>query len=139
MAAVGGITFSMPSIQNGQINGGYNFDLPMATIQSFMTDAYSFTSNNSTANRGFLDNVITKQQGAIAGSSEMVFKTQQGVMSLIERMNSGIEKLAGKAVDAKGSAITSMAGGYSARRHGEAAVLKAQADSIRINAISSLF
>lgn len=139
MATMGGISFSMPQIQNGAINGGYAFDLPMATIQSFMSDAYSFTTNNSQANRGFLNSVINRQQGAVSSAAQQSFGIQQSVINLIGDMNTQIEGLAKTAVSAKGSAISSLASGYASRRYAEAEVLKAQARGIDARSLMTLF
>lgn len=64
--AKGGITFSAPLFSFGttvpQVNSGFSFDIPLATIQSFQQSALGYSVQNSEANRGFLSNVINMGQ-----------------------------------------------------------------------------
>lgn len=105
----GGISFSFPvGAFNGasDINGGFNFDLPMATIQSFQSQAYSFAKGNSENAFGFLQNVIDTSQSNVNQTAGRAFEYQsQGLnvmQSISESMrstiNSSISKRAAVAI-----------------------------------------
>lgn len=128
--AAGGITFSMPTTGfNGTsgINAGYSFDLPMATIQSFMSDAYSFTSNNSNNNRAFLDSVIDRQQAQVTATSNRAFDVQSQVLDLTKLVNTQIQGVAQTGVQGQVETNQMYASGYLAKRRAEANYINAKA------------
>lgn len=88
--AVGGISFRTPIFQFGNttpdINSGYSFDLPMATIQSFSNQALSFTQNNAAINQGFLGGVITNAQDNVNKTSDRAFATFDNVSNTMLRI-----------------------------------------------------
>lgn len=86
----GGITFSPPAFQLGaangtQINGGFTFDLPLATVASFTNRALDFSANNSAINRGFLGGVINTAQQQVNTANN----------SALEYLNSANQTLVG--------------------------------------------
>lgn len=72
--AKGGISFSAPLFSFGttvpQVNSGFSFDIPLATIQAFQQSALGYSVKNSEANRGFLSNVISQGQIGVNSASQ---------------------------------------------------------------------
>lgn len=70
----GGISFTSPYRNaEGAINGGFNFDLPLATVATFQNQALSFTANNANLNRQFVGGVINKAQAHVDLASQRGF------------------------------------------------------------------
>lgn len=94
----GGISFtSTPfSFGSGQTvaapNGGYNFDLPLATIAAFANSALSYTQNNSDANRAFFSGVVGQSQSNVTQTAGRAFDYQQQTLSLFSTINKSAEK-----------------------------------------------
>lgn len=59
------------------INGGFSFDLPLATVAAFTNTALDFNANNSAAARGFLTGVIAQGQTNLAGITDKAFALQR--------------------------------------------------------------
>jgi hypothetical protein len=51
--------------------GGFNFDLPLATVAAFQNNALAFTANNAQANRGFLNNTIAMQSAGVNNIAQL--------------------------------------------------------------------
>lgn len=63
----GGITYSTPAYifgSTGSVNGGYSFDLPLATVAAFNTQGLNFLAANTENARGFF---TTIEESANAG------------------------------------------------------------------------
>jgi len=75
-ALSGGFSFTPGgvSINGDQItsSGGLQFDIPLATVQSFTNRALEFTSNNASLNRGFVGGVIQSGQSNLTASQNAV-------------------------------------------------------------------
>lgn len=97
--ASGGISFRMPSFTFGNTNAapnsGYSFDLPLATIQSFADRALTFTSNNSNANRGFLNSVIDRSQAQVSATGKQAIGYQNRTLDLFGDISGDVRKTVG--------------------------------------------
>jgi len=86
----GGFKYTPVSFSFGntaqQINGGYSFDLPLATVATFTNAALDFNANNTNANRGFLANVIATSQGNVTGIADRSFDLQRQAIQTIDTM-----------------------------------------------------
>lgn len=77
----GGISFTSPYRNaEGAINGGFNFDLPLATVATFQNQALSFTANNANLNRQFVGGVIAQAQQNVNIASERGFNFNDAVL-----------------------------------------------------------
>ena len=96
-AVTGGVIYSTPAHSLGgfsfsAVNGGFNFDLPLATVAMFNDTALSFVAQNSNTNRTFVSNATTTAQ-AISNSS------QSKLFSFLESGISKLDSRAGQALD----------------------------------------
>lgn len=85
----GGIGYSAPSFtwgSNGAINGGFNFDLPLATAASFNNAALSYTQANSQNALGFLGGVLSKAQSNVDKSSERALNYNKSALQTVANM-----------------------------------------------------
>lgn len=71
----GGFTFT-PITRDaaGNLGGGFQFDLPLATIQTFNNQALQFTAANSAANRQFVSRHITTAQSNVTAATAQSFQ-----------------------------------------------------------------
>lgn len=74
-AASGGLVYSTPAVPAGgfsfsAVNGGFNFDMPLASVAMFNNQALSFVKSNSTANRQFVDNSRRGSEGIASGANK---------------------------------------------------------------------
>lgn len=83
----GGVSINGSTVQS---MGGFQFDLPMATVQSFQNQALAFSSNNSSLNRGFVGSVISGGQSNVANAQKQVLDFGRDVLKSTERMNVNI-------------------------------------------------
>lgn len=102
--ATGGISYSSPSLtfgtSVGAVNSGYNFDLPMATIQAFANNALTFTQNNSNANRGFLGGVIAQQQNAVSSTASQSMQFDYNALDFFKQVNKDAKKTVSEGIRA---------------------------------------
>lgn len=93
----GGISFSTPIFTFGNsvpaINSGFNFDLPIATIQSFTNQALSFTSNNAIANKGFMQNVISDSRAGVTATADKAYGLQSQALQSINQISANIKNV----------------------------------------------
>lgn len=80
----GGLSFHSPSFQLGAmngsaINGGFNFDLPLATVASFSNGALEFAAQGSTNRFGFLDNVFKTTQSNVNSAQSTAFNSLNSI------------------------------------------------------------
>lgn len=83
----GGVTINGQTVQS---NGGFQFDLPMASVQSFQNQALAFSANNSGINRGFLSGVISSGQNNVSRAQSQVLDFGRDILNSTERMNVSI-------------------------------------------------
>lgn len=107
----GGISFTSPYRNaEGTINGGFNFDLPLATVATFANQALSFTQNNANLNRQFVGGVIARSQENVNIASERGFNFNDTVLKqtidLQQRIHNNRMDLIGELKDARGCFIT---------------------------------
>lgn len=76
--------FSMGE-QSGTVGGGFNLDLPLATIAAFNSQALNFLSSTTQNNQGFLGGVISQQSNQInsLSNSSMDFSKQMANLASI--------------------------------------------------------
>lgn len=86
----GGFKYTPVSFSFGStdqvINGGYTFDLPLATVAAFTNSALDFNANNSNAARGFMSGVMSQAQNNLTGISNRSFDLQQQAVSMVGTM-----------------------------------------------------
>lgn len=103
----GGISFSTPIFSFGNttpaVNSGLSFDLPLAAIQSFSNQALSFTSNNSSNNRGFLSNVINSVGSNVTSTADNAYNFQTSALSSLNGISSNMQSTVNKAVKSRAS------------------------------------
>jgi hypothetical protein len=74
----GGLIYSTNAVPLGgfsfsSVNGGFNFDMPLASVAMFNTQALDFVGKNSVANRGFVDQNVKSSQALVAGGQKQLF------------------------------------------------------------------
>jgi len=93
----GGIRFTTPIFSFGTttpaVNSGFSFDLPLATVQNMGNTALSFTNNNSSNNRGFLNNVIGTTSANVNATASQSFAAQNSAIDSM-RWSSGAMMIA---------------------------------------------
>ena len=95
----GGIFFAPPAFQLGaangsQINGGFTFDLPLATVASFTNRALDFSANNSANNRGFLTGVINTAQQQVTTANNATLDYLNSANQTLVGINSNNQTMA---------------------------------------------
>ena len=85
----GGITYSTPAFifgNTGSINGGYNFDLPLATVAAFNSQGLDFLAANSANARGFFQTIeksategVNRSERASLGLVSQGLRASQGL------------------------------------------------------------
>lgn len=86
----GGISFTDPTFSTtGQqsINGGYSFDLPLATVAAFNERALTFSANNTENAQGFLQGVLGNSQAHVTRTADRSFDFGSQGLATIERIN----------------------------------------------------
>lgn len=85
----GGISYRSPSFIGGSsdINGGFNFDLPLATVASFNNAALSYTQANSQNAQGFLSGVIGRGQSNMAGYVDRAYQYNASALQTTAEMH----------------------------------------------------
>lgn len=97
---------------NQAINGGYSFDLPLATVASFTNAALTFSQQNTSAAQGFLGGVINQQQGAVTKVNDQSFAFQDKSLVALQDMYTqrlGLQKYAIKKRYGIGAALNPLA------------------------------
>lgn len=81
----GGFSFT-PVTRNaaGNLGGGFQFDLPLAAIQSFNNQALSFASNNSNLNRDFVGGIIGTAQANVTSGQNRAMDLSENIVSRSE-------------------------------------------------------
>lgn len=73
----GSISYTAPTYNYGQsqqaINGGYTFDLPLATVAAFTNTALTFSAQNSANAQSFFGGVVSQAQSNLSGVSNQTF------------------------------------------------------------------
>lgn len=112
----GSIAYTSPSYSYGMttqaINGGYTFDLPLATVASFTNTALTFSAQNSENAQGFLSGVIGQQQAALTNVNNQSFAFQDKSLLALQDMysqNIGLEKYKVKKRYGIGAALNPLA------------------------------
>lgn len=86
----GGFKYTPVSFSFGStdqvINGGYTFDLPLATVAAFTNSALDFNANNSNAARGFMSGVVSQAQSNLTGIADQSFTLQNRAISTVDTM-----------------------------------------------------
>lgn len=102
----GGISFRSPIFSFGQtipdINSGFNFDLPLATVAQFSQQAYEFASGNAARNQGFITGVIGRSQSSLDSTRGQVVSFQNRSLSTLDQFGRRIQKIS----EPKGCFIT---------------------------------
>ena len=86
----GGIKFTSPAFSmnnTGAINGGYSFDLPLATVAAFNERALTFSATNTQNAQGFLQGVLANSQSHVTRVANKTFESGASALSAIERIN----------------------------------------------------
>lgn len=85
----GGISYTAPSFTYGTqqaVNGGFSFDLPLATVQAFTNNALSFSANNSANAQGFLQGVLNSAQSNVNRTADRAYDYQTTALGTLESM-----------------------------------------------------
>lgn len=100
-----GLSYTMPTFSwgttNQQVNGGFNFDLPLAVIQSFSNQALDYTSANSQANRAFVSSVTQNTQAQVSGTANNAYQYQTAALGTLQGFSQQYGQTVNKAVSAK--------------------------------------
>jgi len=111
----GGISYQAPTFNYGttqSINGGYSFDLPLATVAQFTNTALTFSAQNSANAQGFFSGVLGQAQGALTNVNNQSFAFQDKSLLALQDMyaqNIGLEKYKVKKRYGIGAALNPMA------------------------------
>lgn len=74
--------------QTGAINGGYSFDLPLATVAAFNNQALAHQQATTYHNKGFLNNVIAGSQANINAGAQQAYAYGEKNLKAITQMHS---------------------------------------------------
>lgn len=87
----GGLSYQAPIFQlgmsSGTVGGGFNFDLPLATIAAFNNQALNFLSQNTANNQGFLSGVINSQSNQVNSLANQSFNFSNTIAQLAATLN----------------------------------------------------
>lgn len=75
------------NVQTGAINGGYSFDLPLATVAAFQNQALQHQNANSQNARGFLGGVLNQSQANFNQGAEKAFAYGEKNLQAITKMH----------------------------------------------------
>lgn len=93
----GGISFKSPIFSFGNsvpdINSGFNFDLPLAAIQSFADRALDFSSNNSARNQAFITSTQKLSQTSIDATTGQVIGVQKQSLGVLQQMSGSLQEI----------------------------------------------
>lgn len=88
----GGITYSTPAFifgNTGSVNGGYSFDLPLATVAAFNSQGLDFLAANSKEARGFFTTIersanqgLRRTENAAFGLASSGLRTLQNISAM---------------------------------------------------------
>lgn len=73
--------------QTGAINGGYSFDLPLATVAAFQNTALQHQNANSQNARGFVGGVLNQSQTNFNQGAEKAFAYGEKNLQAITKMH----------------------------------------------------
>lgn len=86
----GNIGYTAPTFSYGQttqaINGGYSFDLPLATVASFTNNALAFSEKNSANAQGFFSGIFDRAQAGVQRASDSSFTYQDKSLGVLQGM-----------------------------------------------------
>jgi hypothetical protein len=91
----GGLIYSTNAVPAGgfsfsSVNGGFNFDLPLASVAMFNNQALDFVKTNSSTNRQFVSNNINQSNALVSGANRQLFSfLNRGVSSIYNLGRSG--------------------------------------------------
>lgn len=100
----GNISFSFPSTAFGgssDVNGGFNFDLPLATAATFSDQSLDFVEQNTANNQAFLGNVISTSQENVNTTGDRAFGVQKDAFNAITDMSDDFKDIAKYSVKKK--------------------------------------
>ncbi len=86
----GSISFKMPDYtpgQTGAINGGYNFDLPLASVAEFQNSALAFSVANTNNAQGFLQTALTRSSAAVGATSDRAMTLSENSVASLQQMH----------------------------------------------------
>lgn len=85
----GGITYKAPAFNFGEmqaVNGGFNFDLPLATVQAFTNNALNFSANNSNNAQGFMQGVLNSAQSNVNSTADRAYSYQSQALTSMQQL-----------------------------------------------------
>lgn len=86
----GGFSFKSPSYNwtdtTQNINGGFSFDLPLATAAMFNSTALTFAASNTENAMGFLDKIIGRAQTNVTQATDKSFALQDKSLNSMNSM-----------------------------------------------------
>lgn len=93
ITVLGSIAYTAPSFNYGAtsqaINGGYSFDLPLATVAAFTNNAMSFANQNTANAQGFFSGVFNSGQAAVTRASDQAYAFQDKSLGVLQKMHQG--------------------------------------------------
>ncbi|HKY44760.1 MAG TPA: CFI-box-CTERM domain-containing protein [Pyrinomonadaceae bacterium] len=86
----GSLGYTAPSFNYGAttqaINGGYSFDLPLATVAAFTNNAMAFAERNTANAQGFFSGVFSNAQAGVNAQAASAFKYQDKSLEALQQM-----------------------------------------------------
>lgn len=87
----GGISYTAPTFDFGAttqaVNGGYSFDLPLASVAAFTNNALDFSRQNTANAQGFLGGVITQAQSNVTQVAGQAFNLQNNALKTLKQVS----------------------------------------------------
>lgn len=109
---LGSISYTAPQFTFGSnmaVNGGYNFDLPLATVQSFTNQAMAFSTQNTMNAQAFLSGTVNQTAARVEGLTQRTFDQQDKTLNLMDTMHArqiGLQRYQIKKTGRSGCFIT---------------------------------
>lgn len=88
-AVAGGITYSTPAFifgSTGSVNGGYSFDLPLATVAAFNNQGLDFLAANTQNARGFFLQVEQSASNALQRTENSAFSLARSGLGTLQNI-----------------------------------------------------
>jgi hypothetical protein len=85
----GGITYSTPAFifgNTGSINGGYSFDLPLATVAAFNSQGLDFLAENTKNARGFFTTIQESASNAMSRTEDNSFALANNGLGTLQQI-----------------------------------------------------
>lgn len=87
----GGISYTAPTFDFGAtkqaVNGGYSFDLPLASVAAFTNSALDFSRQNTANAQGFLSGVINQSQTNVTQVAGQAFNLQNNALKTLSQVS----------------------------------------------------